>query len=53
LTLAQCDPTQPGTDDSNGVRRRTTPGQEPDMPCCRTVKTADDLLIQARAMLHA
>src|SRR5215467_2337853 len=28
-----------------------TPGKEPDMPRRRTAKTADDLLIQARAML--
>jgi len=32
------------------MHRRTTPGKEPDMPR-RTATTADDLLIQARAML--
>jgi rhodanese-related sulfurtransferase len=52
LTLGQRNPTQSGTDDSiGGTHRRTTPGKEPDMPCRRTAKTVDDLLIQARAML--
>jgi hypothetical protein len=51
--LPDANPTQHGTDDPNGgrIRHRTTPGKEPDMPSRRTVKTADDLLIQARAML--
>jgi len=35
------------------MRRQTIPGKEPGMSCRRTANTADDLLIQARAMLHA
>jgi rhodanese-related sulfurtransferase len=33
------------------MRRYTTPGKEPDMPSRRTAKSADDLLMQARAAL--